>query len=494
MFVHFLWDRKYFICATTFGKLVTFRKFWTILMFRYFIRRLLFAVPTLLVASLAFFTLSLYAPAGESLETGNTESNGGLRQQYKTLGIMAANIGLNKPPFYCTLTTAAQPDTLYRIFPLNRRARLSRLSAETGDGRAVMACEAVLLDCAEAALQLPDSLPGISAMRPALSDLLRAESVDSLHARFDFFEKTAAETGVLKAETAALRTSLTMLRDRASPLRQWLPALRWHGADNRYHRWLSGFVTGDLGISLFAQKPVWEALFLAMSTTLSLNAVAFLLAYLLAVPLGVAMARRKGSAFDRRAHFGLLFLYAMPGFWVGSLLILFFATPDSGLYLIRGVRVEAFAGSGQSYLEWWLSNSAKFILPIATLTVHILAVLALQMRGGMLETLGQDYIRTARAKGLSENTVYWRHAFRNALFPLITVSAGILPALLAGSMVIEYLFNLPGMGVQTRNAFYYGDYPVLFAILMLTAALTILGNLIADLLYAWADPRITYSK
>ena len=273
-----------------------------------------------------------------------------------------------------------------------------------------------------------------------------------------------------------------------------IPAFHWYGLDNQYHHWLAGFVQADLGMSRIAQKPVWDSIKFSLFSTLIINGLALLLAYLIAVPLGVAMARRRDKPFDRTTRWALLLLYSMPLFWLGSLLMLLFATPDMGLSLINGISLESYQGSGKSYGAWSLSNFDKFILPTMTLCLHALAVLALQMRGGVLDTIGQDFIRTARAKGLSEHVVYWRHAFRNALFPIITVFASLFPTIFTGSLVVEYLYQFPGLGMKTQEAFTGGDYPVLFAILMLAATLTIVGNLIADLLYAWVDPRVRFSK
>jgi peptide/nickel transport system permease protein len=131
-------------------------------------------------------------------------------------------------------------------------------------------------------------------------------------------------------------------------------------------------------------------------------------------------------------------------------------------------------------------------MPVAVLTLHALALIAMQIRGGMLETLRQDYIRTARAKGLNDDDVYWKHAFLNALFPIITLFGALLPALLTGSLVVETLFNFPGLGVKTQTAFLNHDLGTLSAILMAVAILTVTGNLVADMLYALADPRVRF--
>ncbi len=144
-------------------------------------------------------------------------------------------------------------------------------------------------------------------------------------------------------------------------------------------------------------------------------------------------------------------------------------------------------------MAWLVQHAGKLVLPVLTLLVHILAILTLQMRSSMLEVLDQDYIKTARAKGLSERAVHGKHAFKNALFPLITIFGGVFPVIFAGSLVIEYLFNYPGMGTKTQSAFMNQDYPILYTILMIAAVLTILGSLVADLLYAWVDPRVRFS-
>jgi peptide/nickel transport system permease protein len=150
-------------------------------------------------------------------------------------------------------------------------------------------------------------------------------------------------------------------------------------------------------------------------------------------------------------------------------------------------------GSGKYAVTWLFENLPVILLPILTISAHALAILALQMRGGILEVIGQDYIRTARAKGADEESVYWHHAYRNALFPIITVFTSIFPAIFTGSIVVERLFNFYGLGSKTMDAIHNADYPMLFVIVMLAAVVTIVGNILADILYAWADPRVRFS-
>ncbi|MCB0637550.1 MAG: ABC transporter permease, partial [Lewinella sp.] len=272
----------------------------------------------------------------------------------------------------------------------------------------------------------------------------------------------------------------------------WVPGWQWYGADNQYHRWLSGMLHGDFGHSLRDQRPVAVRIGEAVRWTLQINGLAILFAYLLSIPLGVYAAAYVGRRFDRITSFVLFLLYSLPSFWVASLLILFLTTPEwLDIFPSMGV------GEVGPEVGWWQRLSVRashLFLPIFCLTYGSLAFISRQVRGSMIEVLGSDYIRTARAKGLSEGRVLWRHAFRNGLFPLITMFAGVLPAALAGSVVIEVIFNIPGMGRLTVDSILTKDWPVVYALLLLAGTLTLVGILLADLLYAWADPRVRLGK
>lgn len=461
-------------------------------MLSYFIRRILLALPTLFITSAVIFGLSKCAPHDPVLDLGDATFRD-FRDQERAVYTRAKNAGLDKPAFYFALTTAAFPDTAYRIFPHGRRDRLLDLCAQAGHWPLVDRYEQALRKIRLFTDKIPDSLTQAASIRLAVADLIACDRLDVLG------EKSDTVCALLRTLPAnplpdVLQVAVSQLIAGADPGRMYRPAFYWYGIDNQYHKWLTGFLTGDLGLSRLTNKPIWDSLLFAMASTMIVNSLALLIAYLLAVPMGVAMARRRARSADKITRGLLLFLYAMPIFWVGSLLILFFATPDFGLYLIGGISLEFWQGSGLSYGEWCLHNFDKFILPIMTLSLHALALLALQMRGGVLEVIGQDFIRTARAKGVGEQAIYWRHAFCNALFPIISVFASLFPTIFAGSLVVEFLFQFPGMGMKTQEAFMKGDYPVLFAIMMFAATLTIIGNLIADVMYGLADPRVRFTK
>ena len=290
-------------------------------------------------------------------------------------------------------------------------------------------------------------------------------------------------------EFEALKQAYQQIFLKQSRWKLYLLAIHWHGFNNRYHRWLIGILKGDFGKSLKDGRPVSTKIREAVNWTLTLNITAILLAYLLSVPIGVYSAVHQGSKADRVISMILFGLDSMPNFWMASLLIIFFTTPDYGMDFFR-VLGPLSLPSDAGFWERLLSALAEIILPVFCLTYGALAYISRQVRASTITALQQDYIRTARAKGLPTRQVVWKHAFRNALFPLITMFASVFPAALAGSVVIEHIFNIPGMGQLMIKSIQGDDWPVIYTILMLASLLTMIGILIADLLYAIADPRV----
>lgn len=261
----------------------------------------------------------------------------------------------------------------------------------------------------------------------------------------------------------------------------------------QYVYWLGDIATLNFGVSFQDNRPIIEKIRERLPVTLSMNILAVLLAYCIAVPLGVYSATHPGTSFDKYSSFGLFALYSLPVPWLGTLAIIFLCSPDL-LYIfpnfgIRSNRYD-FLTSGQQIMDiaW------HAILPMIIYTIGSFAFISRQMRSAMLETVRQDYIRTARAKGLSERTVIFKHALRNSLIPIITLLSGILPSLIGGSVIIEQIFTIPGLGLLSFNALIARDYPMIMAVFTISAVLTLVGILVADILYSVADPRISYGK
>lgn len=256
----------------------------------------------------------------------------------------------------------------------------------------------------------------------------------------------------------------------------------------QYVRWLSAVaLRGDLGISYSQRRPVSAALLEAVPATAILASAALTVEILAALLLGIAAARRQGSRVDHAIRFGTLLFFSLPGFWVGLMAILLFSyvwpiLPASHMHSVDADRMSGFGRLLD--LGWHL------ILPALVLGLANAGGTARFVRTSFLEVMSQDYIRTARAKGLMERRVVWVHGMRNALVPLIQVVALSLPALLSGSLITEVVFSWPGMGRLTFNAILTRDYPLVLGVTAFSAVVVVAGNFLADVLHALADPRV----
>jgi len=256
----------------------------------------------------------------------------------------------------------------------------------------------------------------------------------------------------------------------------------------QYWDWLKRMSRLDFGRSFSPdRRPVWDKIKERIGITLGLNLLSLLIILAVAVPLGVVAAYRAHSWFDKGTTLLVFFGFAMPSFWLALLLIMFF-----GVYL-DWLPLSGLTSLGYSQLSWWAKLQdlgAHVTLPVLGAAFLGLAGMSRYMRGSMLEVIRQDYITTARAKGLPEGAVIFKHALRNALLPVITMLGLSLPGLIGGSVIFETIFAIPGMGQLLWGAVMARDYPVVMGELVIVAFLTLLGNLLADVSYALVDPRI----
>jgi ABC-type dipeptide/oligopeptide/nickel transport system permease component len=242
----------------------------------------------------------------------------------------------------------------------------------------------------------------------------------------------------------------------------------------QYLRWLSGIIRGDFGRSIRGHQPVLEAILIRLPATLELTLVAMMVSLLIAIPAGIISAIKQNSPLDHSAMVVAVFGVSMPVFWLGLMLILIF-----GFYL------GWTPISGRGSIE-------HLILPAITLGTFQAALIARLTRSSMLEVIRQDYIRTARAKGLVERIVIIKHALKNALIPVVTIVALQLPALFGGAVITETVFAWPGMGRFMVLSIFNRDFPVVQGIVLIMVILVILANLLADIFYTYLDSRIRY--
>ncbi len=259
----------------------------------------------------------------------------------------------------------------------------------------------------------------------------------------------------------------------------------WH---IQYLKWLRNILMMDFGTSFAPDgRPVLDKILERIPITIFINVVALLLILAIAIPIGVSSAVKQGTLFDRGTTVFVFLGFAIPGFWLALLLMILFGVklewlPISGIRSLNYVEL--------SHVGRVLDFAKHLILPIFISAFGGLASMSRYMRSNMLEVIRQDYITTARAKGLDERTVIFRHALRNALLPVITLLGLSIPGLIGGSVIIETIFAIPGMGQLFYQSVMMRDYPTVMGILVIGAVLTLLGNLFADVSYSMADPRI----
>lgn len=468
----------------------------------YLLKRILLFLPTLLLVSLLAFGLSRLAPGdpvaqylGEDV-FGKTTRPEDLLAAEKGYAQTAAMLHLDKPAFYFSIAAKAYPDTLYRVQIGYRRTTLEKLIGQYGNWPQVETWYNGIRSFDLKMLGLPDSLRAAATpLKQPLRELYTSYLDGAITARLTemkaAFGKSPALATALGTDFFTLQKSYETMKAEATPNMLWMPAFRWYSLDNQYHTWLMGFVRGDFGTSVHERQPVAKKLQPALFWTLVVSISAIFLAFLLAVPLGVWSAVKRGKLFDKITTATLFMGYSLPAFWVATLLLIFFTTREYGMDIFPGPGLGNIPTNAPWWKQIWLAMP-HLLLPIACLTYPSVAFIARQARGSMANVLGQDYIRTARAKGLPERDVIWRHGLRNAVFPLITLLASVVPSAIGGSVAIEVIFDIPGMGWLTYNAIFQKDWPIVFTVLMLGSVLTIAGMLLSDVLYRLADPRVTY--
>lgn len=259
----------------------------------------------------------------------------------------------------------------------------------------------------------------------------------------------------------------------------------------QYLYWLRGVLKLDFGTSIVDHQRVTTRILQKLPNTFELNLIAFLLAAVIGVPIGLWSATRSGRPIERASAVLFFLLYSLPSFWVALLLMEFFSVKLGVLPLFGMTSDEYLELSAAQKL---LDHARHLVLPVITLTYAQLAIFARFSKSALTEVIRQDYITTARAKGAAPQAILWRHAFRNALIPLITLLGLVIPFLISGSVIVERIFEWDGIGRLYFTSILARDYPTVLGLTVATAIATLLASLLADVLYAVADPRIRFGE
>lgn len=488
-------------------------------LFSYVLKRVFIFIPTLLIISLLTFILLSISPS-DPAETMLNQNVGGEGQATDKLAGDQAyqdlkhRLGLDLPVFYFSFGNLATCDTINKIPKVDQRENLERLIYDYGDWPQISDYYRVCNNFELSILNIPRDSSNADQLIELRNDVnkLYINYLNNVIASIlgDMDRRILSENSLsgLRLPFSNIQMAYREVEAKQASWKKYVPAVYWNGTKSQYHRWLfgdakwfghetdptksKGFLRGDFGISYFAKRPVSSVIWDGLVWTLLLSLMSVVIQYIISIPIGVYSAVHKGSTADSVITTSLFILYSLPVFWIGTLLIFFLGGGDYlNLFPPFGLGDTTF---DDGFFTRIGDLGYHIILPLFCYTYASFAYLSRQMRGGMLSVLRQDFIRTANAKGLPQSKVVWRHAFRNSLLPVITIFAYVFPALISGSIVIEYLFTIPGLGSITYNAVLQKDYPVVLATTMFAAILTLIGFLLADVLYAVVDPRISYSK
>lgn len=255
----------------------------------------------------------------------------------------------------------------------------------------------------------------------------------------------------------------------------------------QYVKWIGSFMRGDFGYSFSQKRPIADIIKDTLPNTVLLSGVALIIIFALGVLIGTIQAVRQYSLVDNLATVAAFFFYSMPSFWFGLMLILLLS------YKLQWLPASQMTSVNYEFLpaaQQWLDRLKHILMPALALGIGAAASVARYMRSGMLEQIRQDYVRTARAKGLSERVVVFKHAMRNALIPVITLLGLTFPFIVGGAVLIETVFAWPGMGRLIVQAIFQRDYPIVLASAFILSIMVVVGNLVADVLYSVVDPRV----
>lgn len=262
----------------------------------------------------------------------------------------------------------------------------------------------------------------------------------------------------------------------------------------QYGVWLKNLLSLSFGESFKDNQPVWNKIAERVPVTVKLNFWSIIVVYLVAIPLGIYSATHQNSFADRTTTLVAFILFAVPLVWAATVALVFLCGGDF-YYLFPPGGLESLDYSSEwPFWEKMKDHAWHLLLPVVLLSYDGFAGLSRYMRSSMLEVLRQDYVQVARAKGLSENVVVLKHVLRNSLIPQVTILASLLPGLIGGSVIIETIFSIPGLGQLGFESVLSRDYPTVLALLAVTSVLTLIGILVSDLLLAMVDPRIAFSR
>jgi len=429
--------------------------------FNYFTKRLLLIIPTLILISIIAFALSKLTPQDtvvSVLQLRGIDQENITERQYAEC---YKDLGFDKALFYFSIVPDHYPSTINKV-PDQASRNLYKSLLEKG----------VHHQKAE------NYLDQLQAVEKRLIKEADSDSLILLNKIGGEAERFAA----FMAEKYDPNLENSM----------YYPTIRWHGLDNQYNHWLKQIFTDGFGPSIADGKSAMEKVGKAIQWTLSFTLVDLVLSIILGISLGVYLAYKPKGRIQTVLRQLLYFFYAIPVFWLATMLVVYFTTDDYGSWtkIFPSIGMDIYPG--KSTLRQIVLNASKLILPIICLTLHSLAYVSRMVENSLIDEFRKDYVLQAYSMGMDKWDILTKKVLRNAMIPSITLFVSAFAAAFSGSLVIEVIFNIPGMGRLLYNALQIADWNVVFCILVLLSFITIVAYLAGDLLYAFFNPKIKY--
>ena len=462
-------------------------------MLTYLLKRISTLLLSLWIISVCLFFLQKNATVDVVMLQSKSRSNGSFYVHplaaEKVYRAEAVRLNLDRPLFYFAMKPVMFPDTFYKVqYPEAVKVQKKLLLA-TGDWALVQTYFQTLTAFYEKVARTENGQVSIF-WKQQLQEMANTADLSVVKAACQASDEIREP---YIEELRKIEGLLIRLSYQSPSFFSWLPFPRWNGFDNQFHLWFSKIIHGDIGISSRDGRPVLDKLKEAIPWTLWVNGLAILLAYMFAMPVGILMAVLPKSRWLRWINNFLLALYALPAFWVGSMLLFQATLPEYGF--------SFFSISGWSGLQregGFLSQPIPFLLqlslPVFCMSYGLAAYLTSYMQSTFSKVLKEPYMLFAKTKGISRTRLYFKHALPNALLPQIVFVAGIIPALITGSVVIEVIFNIPGMGRLFIDSMLSQDFTTVYSFVLLVSVLTAVGLIVSDILLVVTDPRIRLTR
>ena len=459
-------------------------------MIRYTLHRLFLTLPTLIIVLAFSFLLKSLAPGDEVariLELNGVSEQLGKEIYLNSYKETSARFHLDKPQFYFSILPSYFPDTLHRIIPMSKRELLKSLVIQTKDWEKV--------DRFNKSLRSGQSknLERDTIFRTIGMELLKFDqdrSLQSIIQRKNKLSQLCKESNCpIEVSNIIYSIEQLELSNRIS-----FPQFRLNGMRCQFHYWISSLFSSKSNISLRDGAPVYNKIWRALKWSLSISIPTFILLALCALTIAKIQVHHHQTIVDRGISGLLYLLYSTPLFWLSTVAVIFFTTDEYGTWtnLFPSIGLRPIFKE-LTFFEELSRNMKQLILPIICSIIGGVSYIAIQLKSDLLNALNQPYSVMAQAKGLSPNQIINKHALPNALVPYITVLTGAIPNIFAGSVIIEVIFNIPGMGRLLFRSIQELDWPVVFTIILISAIITSLGYLIGDLLLAKLYPKLRTS-